>query len=290
MNVIEMKNVAKVYPKFTMFIENLEIPKGYITGIIGRNGAGKTTLIKSILGITEFDNKANGAYIKIFGKEMKDSEKELKNKIGVMWGQSGFYSGVKLKNMTKSISRFYSDWNENAYKEYIRRFDLDENKKYKELSMGMCARYSIALALSHNAELIVMDEPSSGLDPLAREELMNIFAELIEEKNISIVISTHITSDLDRMADYIILMDNGKVLINAPKDEILETHRIVKGGREDLTDEVKKLLVSYKINSYNFEGLTSKIDYMKKNYKNFVYEKPLIEDIMRFVNKEENNA
>lgn len=291
MNVIEMKNVTKVYPKFKMFIETLEIPKGYITGVIGRNGAGKTTLIKSILGITEFDNTENGAYIKIFGKEMKDCEKELKNKIGVMWGQSGFYANSKLKHMTKAISRFYSDWDENAYSEYIRRFDLDESKKYKELSMGMCARYSIALALSHNAELIVMDEPSSGLDPLAREELMNIFAELIEEKDISIVISTHITSDLDKMADYIVLMDNGGILLNAPKDEVLDTHRIVKGGREDLTDDVKKDLISYKASAYGFEGLTNNADLMKAKYKNFIYEKPLIEDIMRFFAKEaEHNA
>lgn len=286
MNVIEIKNAVKSYDKFSLNIENLEIPKGYITGIIGRNGAGKTTLIKSILGITEHDS----GEIKIFGKSMKGNERELKNKIGVMWGHSGFYAGVTLKRMTKMIKRFYSDWDETAYKNYIEKFELDESKKYKELSMGMCAKYSIAVALSHNAELIIMDEPSSGLDPIAREELMDIFSELIAEKEITIVISTHITSDLDRMADFIVMINDGKVLLNMPKDELIETHRIVKGNKEDLTDEVKKNLISYKISAYNFEGLTSNADYMKSNYKNFVYEKPIIEDIMRFMDRSENNA
>ncbi len=286
MNVITIKNAVKSYDKFSLNIENLEIQKGYITGIIGRNGAGKTTLIKSILGITEHDS----GEIKIFGKSMKGNEHELKNKIGVMWGHSGFYAGVTLKRMTKMIKRFYSDWDENAYKSYIEKFELDESKKYKELSMGMCAKYSIVLALSHNAELIIMDEPSSGLDPIAREELMDIFAELIAQKEITIVISTHITSDLDRMADYIVMIDGGKVLLNMPKDELIETHRIVKGGKDELTDDVKKHLVAYKINAYNFEGLTKEADYMKSNYKNFVYEKPIIEDIMRFMDRSENNA
>lgn len=286
MNVIEIKNAVKSYDKFSLNIENLEIPKGYITGIIGCNGAGKTTLIKSILGITEYDS----GEIKIFGKSMKGNEHELKNKIGVMWGHSGFYAGVTLKRMTKMIKRFYSDWDENAYKGYIEKFELDESKKYKELSMGMCAKYSIALALSHNAELIIMDEPSSGLDPIAREELMDIFSELIAQKEITIVISTHITSDLDRMADFIVMINGGKVLLNMPKDELIETHRIVKGGKDELTDEVKKHLISYKISAYNFEGLTSNADYMKSNYKNFVYEKPIIEDIMRFMDRSENNA
>lgn len=286
MNVITVKNAVKNYDKFSLNIDNLEIPKGYITGIIGRNGAGKTTLIKSILGITEHDS----GEIKIFGRIMKGNEHELKNKIGVMWGHSGFYAGVTLKRMTKMIKRFYSDWDENAYKSYIKKFELDESKKYKELSMGMCAKYSIALALSHNAELIIMDEPSSGLDPIAREELMDIFSGLIAEKEISIVISTHITSDLDRMADFIVMIDDGKAVLNMPKDEIIETHRIVKGSKDDLTDDVKKNFISYKISAYNFEGLTSKPDYMRSNYRNFVYEKPIIEDIMRFMNRSENNA
>ncbi len=286
MNVITIKNAVKSYDKFSLNIENLEIQKGYITGIIGRNGAGKTTLIKSILGITEHDS----GEIKIFGKSMKGNEHELKNKIGVMWGHSGFYAGVTLKRMTKMIKRFYSDWDENAYKSYIEKFELDESKKYKELSMGMCAKYSIVLALSHNAELIIMDEPSSGLDPIAREELMDIFAELIAQKEITIVISTHITSDLDRMADYIVMIDGGKVLLNMPKDELIETHRIVKGGKDELTDDVKKNLISYKISAYSFEGFTAKPDYMRSNYRNFVYEKPNIEDIMRFMDRSENNA
>lgn len=278
MNAITLKNVTKRYDKFTLENISLEIPKGYITGLIGRNGAGKTTLIKTILAFTDLD----GGEISVLGKNMAENEKELKNKIGIVIGDGAFYQGYRLKRMTKVISGFYDNWDQNAYNKYIARFGLDESKKIKELSTGMRAKYNIALALSHNAELIVMDEPSSGLDPLAREELMDIFAEMIEEREITVLISTHITSDLDRTADYIVMINDGKILFNTPKDELLEAHRIVKGGKDELTSEVKAALVEYKTGAYGFEGLTADGVNMKKKFPSLVYEKPMAEDIMRY--------
>ena len=278
MNAITLKNVTKRYDKFALENVNLEIPKGYITGLIGRNGAGKTTLIKTILGFTDFD----GGEISVLGKDMAKNEKELKNKIGIVIGDGAFYQGYRLKRMTKVISGFYDNWDQDAYNKYIARFGLDESKKIKELSTGMRAKYNIALALSHNAELIVMDEPSSGLDPLAREELMDIFAEMIDEREITVLISTHITSDLDRTADYIVMINDGKILFNTPKDELLDAHRIVKGGKDELTGEVRAALVEYKTGTYGFEGLTADGLNMKKKFPSLVYEKPTVEDIMRY--------
>ena len=275
---ITLKNVTKRYDKFALADINIEIPKGYIAGLIGRNGAGKTTLIKTLLGFNSFDS----GEIRIFGKDMAKNEKELKNKIGIVLENGAFYQGYRLSRMTKVISGFYDNWDWKTYNKYITRFGLDESKKIKELSTGMRAKYNIALALSHNAELIVMDEPSSGLDPLAREELMDIFAEMIAEQEITVLISTHITSDLDRTADYIVMINDGKILFNTPKDELVERHRIVKGGNGDLTEAVKASLVSYKNGMYGFEGLTADGTGMKRKFPELSYEKPTIEDIMRF--------
>lgn len=282
MNAVDVKNMVKRYDKFELSVDRLEIPSGCMTGIIGRNGAGKTTLIKSILGITEYDS----GNAEILGRPMDGNERELKKKIGIMWGRSGIYSNVRLKNITKAVKRFYDNWSDDTYEKLIKKFNLDESKKYRELSMGQCTVYNIALALSHNAEILIMDEPTAGLDPIVRSELMDVFAGIMEEKEVTVIISTHITSDLDRMADYIALIDNGKLIFNMPKDELVEGHRVVKGGADALTDDVKKNLISYKINAYNFEGLTANAGYMKSKYRDFVYEKPLIEDIMRFMTKE----
>ena len=168
----------------------------------------------------------------------------------------------------------------------MRRFGLDMGKKIKELSTGMREKFSIAAALSHGADLIIMDEPSSGLDPVARGELMDIFSEIISDEEKSVIISTHITSDLDRTADFIVMIDNGRLVFKLPKDELLETHRIVKGALSALTDDLKRSLVSYKQSSLGFEGLTASPDRKRE----LVYEKPSIEDIMRFYTKNPKGA
>lgn len=280
-SVISMKNVTKRYDGFCLDNISLEIPKGYITGIIGRNGAGKTTLINTILGVTSFEGS-----IRIFGKTMKESEIELKNRIGAALGGGFFYEGLTLRKTAELLKRFYKGWDDAVFEGYMRRFGLDMGKKIKELSTGMREKFSIAAALSHGAGLIIMDEPSSGLDPVARGELMDIFSEIISDEEKSVIISTHITSDLDRTADFIVMIDNGRLVFNLPKDELLETHRIVKGALSALTDDLKRSLVSYKRSSLGFEGLTASPDRKRE----LVYEKPSIEDIMRFYTKNPKGA
>lgn len=280
-SIISMQNVTKRYDKFCLDNISIEIPKGYITGIIGRNGAGKTTLINTILGITNF----NGS-IRIFGKTMNESEIELKNRIGAALGVGFFYEGLTLKKTAEILKRFYTDWDDRAFDSYIRRFGLDMRKKIKELSTGMREKFSIAAALSHNADLIIMDEPSSGLDPVARGELMDIFSDIIADEEKSVIISTHITSDLDKTADFIVMIDDGRLVFNLPKDELLESHRIVKGAANALTDDVKRTLISYKQGALGFEGLTAS----SERKRELVYEKPSIEDIMRFYTKNPKGA
>lgn len=274
-NAISINNLTKVYNGFTLGPVNIEIPEGYITGIIGRNGAGKSTLIESMTGVIPL----SGGSAEVLGMPLGGNEPRIKERLGIVLGGGKFYEGVTVQNMTKMIKRFYKNWDDAAFERYTRQFGIDEDKKIKELSTGLREKYNIALALSHNADIIIMDEPSSGLDPIARGELMDIFAEVIEDETKTIVLSTHITSDLDRIADYIIMIENGRILFSMPKDELLDTHRIVKGGVQDLTDEVKASLIAYKIGGHGFSGLTANAGELSGG---LLLEKPSVEDIMRF--------
>lgn len=289
MDAVNIKNLTKDFGGFAIRNLNLSIPQGYITGIIGKNGAGKTTIIKSILGMMPLDE----GEISVLGMPIEKNENAIKNKTGIVMDNGYFYETLSLLKMKNIISKFYTDWDENAFSYYMNYFQLPVQKKIKELSTGMRAKYNIALALSHNADLIIMDEPSSGLDPVAREELMDLLSELMQNEEKTVILSTHITSDLDRTADYIILVDCGEVLLHCPKDELLDTHRLVKGNPSQLSERVKKQLVSYKTNSYGFEALTNNVPLLRSlsNEYEFTFEKPTIEDILRFyVRKDGHHA
>ena len=275
---ISIKDLKKSYKDFDLSINELNIPKGCITGIIGRNGAGKTTLIKSILGVTPI----SGGDVKVLGTDLNGNEKYIKDRVGALI-DGGVYLNYRLKELGKNIGRFYSNWDNDIFMSYLDRFGLDPKKPLMVLSDGAKAKAKVAVALSHHADLIIMDEPSTGMDPVAREELMDLFAEKICEEA-TVVISTHTTSDLDRTADYIVMIHDGKVLFNRQKDELLEGCRVVKGAADALSDEVKSLLVSYKVGPYGFEALTEKPDELK-SLKDITFDKPKVEDIFRFYSK-----
>lgn len=276
MYAVEMKNVGKQYDAFSLQDVNLQIQRGYITGLIGRNGAGKTTLIKSILGMVRPDQGS----VTVFGKSMEQDEIELKNKLGIILGNGYFYEGLTLDATKNMLRRFYREWDEDVYQGYMKKFSLSGASKVKTLSTGMREKFSIAIALSHHADLLVMDEPAAGLDPVAREELMDILSEYMQDGDKTVLLSTHITSDLDRTADYIVLVDQGRILLDQPKDALLEGHRLVKGNLDQLTPDLKKQLISYKEGRYGFEGLAK-----GGVFGGLVTEKPMIEDIMRFYAK-----
>lgn len=281
-NVLEIKNLSKKYKNFTLNNINLTLDKGFIMGIIGENGAGKTTLIKLIMNLV---NKSGGS-IKVFGMDYIKNEKEIKDRIGFVYDQFYGYDYLSLQDNTNLLAPMYSKWNNEKYKYYINKFSLNEKQKLRELSKGMRMKYSLCLALSHGAELILMDEPTAGLDPIVRNELLDELQDLIYEENISVIISTHITSDLEKIADFITFIKEGEVIFSISKDEILEEFKIVKGKNEDLNEEVEKLFLGLRKNAYGFEGLTNKVHEIEEALKDkIVLESTSLEKIMLLYGK-----
>jgi len=250
MNVLEIKDLNKVYPGFQLKDINLSLEKGYIMGFIGENGAGKTTTLKSMLNITTKDSGS----VYIFEKDMNKHEIDIKQDIAFMSGDTMFFPRSRLYKITNIYKKFFTNWDDEIYNNYMHIFGLDPNKKVFELSQGMKMKYSLALALSHQAKLIILDEPTSGLDPVARDLLLEIFQSIVEDGEISILFSTHITSDLEKCADYITFIQNGKIIESSSKDDLLDHYRLVVGSKEILPG-VKDKLIAYKTNSFGFTGL-----------------------------------
>lgn len=280
MLALDIRNLSKTYPNFQLKDVTFQLEQGYIMGFIGANGAGKTTTIKSMLNLIHTDS----GEVRIFGKNIAEHELELKQDIGYAFGGIDFYTRSKIKTLTEVVKKFYSNWDDEIYSFYLRRFKLDENKKIVELSTGMRVKYSLALALSHGAKLLILDEPTSGLDPIARDDLLDLFQSLVAEGEISILFSTHITSDLEKCADYITYIHNGRIINSAEKEEFIDSYRLLNGSASQL-DQVKERLISYKTNSFGFTGLIHSEDFdpsldMKAT-------RPTLEEIMIYFAKQE---
>lgn len=275
-NVLEVCKLRKEYKQFKLDDVSFSLKEGCITGFIGINGAGKTTTIKSILGLVLKD----GGSIKLFGKEFEKNEKELKNRIGVVLDDGYFYENMTIREMKNVIAPAYSSWDEAAFKNYMSRFKLKSNQTIATLSKGMRMKYAIALALSHHADLLIMDEPTSGLDPLVRSELMDILLEFMKEEGKTVFFSTHITSDLDKVADELILINKGRIILSGEKDILLDTHGKVKGDKSMLNDYTRKLFLSLNETAFGFEGIAKDKDIVRENMKGVIIERPSIEDIM----------
>lgn len=280
MLALDVRHLNKSYPDFRLRDVSFQLEKGYIMGFIGANGAGKTTTIRSILNMT----KADSGEIHILGKDMATHELELKQQIGCAFGGVDFYSRSKLKTLTDVMKKFYANWDEAAYRKYLIRFKLDENRKVVQLSTGMRVKYGLALALSHGAKLLILDEPTSGLDPVARDDLLDLFQELIVDGEISILFSTHITSDLEKCADYITFIEDGRIVRSAEKEQFKESYRLLSGSESRL-GRVKERLISYKVNSFGFTGLIHAADLDPAADVNVAI--PSLEEIMIYFAKKE---
>jgi len=279
-NILEIKNLKKEYKNFTLKDVTFNLPYGYIMGLIGPNGAGKTTIIKLIMNLIA----KNEGIVEVFGKDNIKDEVEIKSKIGFVYDIPPFYEHLNLTQNKYIVSQFYSNWNEELFREYINRFDLDLSSKFKILSRGMKMKFQLAIALSHNADFIILDEPTSGLDPIFRRELLGIFSELIQSEKKSILFSTHITSDLERIADFITFINDGEIIFSEEKDIILETWGVVKGSNDILNEDLESLLYGIKKHEFGFEALTSKIrEVASVNKTDLKIEKPTLEDIMFFI-------
>jgi len=285
--ILEVKGLYKEFRDFTLKNIDMELGRGYIMGFIGPNGAGKSTTIKLIMNLL----KKDGGQIKIFGKDHVEHEQEIKNRIGFVFDENHFYEELTVSEMKWVVSRLYNKWDENAFKNYLRKFQLPENKKIKELSKGMKMKFSLAVALSHNAEFLIMDEPTSGLDPLIRSELLDILSEEIQDENKAVLFSTHITSDLDKIADYITLIDNGEIVFSTMKDDLLNNYGLVKGDKKVLSPEFRKMFIGLKANAFGFEGLVRDRKAVKRLFpENIIVEKPTLEEIMLYHTRRDINV
>lgn len=241
MSPLEVKGLCKRYPAFELSDVSFSLQEGRIVGLIGRNGAGKTTTLKSLLNFVHPDS----GEVKFFGMSFSEHELEIKKNIGFVSGGEVFYQRKKLSTITAVTRSFYPEWDEAAYKKYIKMFALDESKTPSQLSNGMKVKYSLALALSHHARLLILDEPTSGLDPVSRDDLLDVFLELSDE-GITILFSTHITSDLEKCADDIIYIKNGRVLADTSLKSFTESYKTLALSGEALTDELKGRLIGLK--------------------------------------------
>lgn len=286
-NILSVKNVNKKYKDFSLKDISFELKQGYIMGFVGPNGAGKTTIIKLIMNLIKKDSGS----IQIFGKDHIKNEKEIKDRIGFVYDENCFYEDFKLHEIRKIIAPFYSKWNDELFYKYIKQFDLPLDKKVKKLSKGMKMKFSIAMALSHDPDLIIMDEPTAGLDPVFRAQLLELLLELMQNENKSIFFSSHITSDLDKIADYITFIQDGEIIFSRSKDEIIETYAIVKGANDLLNADIKESFVNIDHNSFGFEALTVDIPSIQKKFgDSVIIERPSLQDIMVHINAARRKA
>lgn len=280
-NVLEINNITKDYKKFKIDNISFNLPKGYIMGFIGANGAGKTTTIKLILNMIKRDS----GEIKVFGLDNIREEERIKEQIGVVFDECYYLEDWTLNDVEKAVSMFYKNWNSSIYEKYLKEFNLARDKKVKDLSRGMKMKLMIAVAFSHEAKLLILDEPTSGLDPVARDEFLDILRDYIEDEEKSVIFSSHITSDIEKIADYITYINNGKIIFTGEKDEFLEKYCIIKGGKEDITESQKKEIIGLRIHSTGFEGLIE----LKKAVgfsSKVIIEKASLDEIMIYMNKE----
>ena len=236
MNTLEVRNLCKVYPAFTLQDVSFSVPAGSVTGLVGRNGAGKSTTLKSLLGLVHPD----GGEVRFCGMDTAENEKAFKEEIGVVLGGIDFYPKKKLKIITAVTKKFYVNWDEEAYRRYMALFALDEQKRVDQLSNGMRVKYLIALALSHHAKLLILDEPTSGLDPVSRDELVQLFKALVADGQRSVLFSTHITSDLEKCADAIVYIKDGKVYQAASMQEFMSTNADKGATLEDIIVTIER--------------------------------------------------
>lgn len=285
-NAIDIKNLTKIYgDKFQLGTIDLEIPGGIIAGLIGENGAGKTTLIKSLLGII---NKNSGE-ISIFGKDITKYEAEIKQDIGVVLDNTFFPETLNAGDINLSMKGIFKNWDSELFFRYLDEFKLTRNKNIKSMSKGMRKKLEIATALSHHPKLLLLDEPTSGLDPIVRNEVLDIFLKFIKDDEHTILFSTHITSDLEHIADQIIFIDNGRKILDKSRDEIIDNYGILKCDIDYFPQIDSSDIINYRKNKYGYEILVNDRQTASRKYNGCVIEKITLEDLMVLTIKGENN-
>lgn len=277
--IIETEQIVKGYKQFALGPISLNVPRGYITGLIGANGAGKSTLIRLLMGMS----LPRAGSVRLFGRDVAMHPADVKGRIGYVPDHSAFYEHLTIASMKRIYAPFYRQWDEVQFQQYLQRFELSPKAKIRGLSTGMRMKFALALALSHHAELLIMDEPTSGLDPVFRRELLEILRELMINENMTILFSTHITSDLERIADYIAFMQQGKLVFNESRETLLERYVVVRGGQELLDTDIRRTFIGFRETDVGFEGLMDGRDQARQLFSGLArIESATLEDIMYF--------
>ncbi|MDO4535440.1 MAG: ABC transporter ATP-binding protein [Clostridium perfringens] len=280
---IEVEKLNKEYKKFKLDNVSFKIPKGTIMGFIGENGAGKSTTIKAILNLIKKDSGS----IKILGEEVIGDAREVKENLGIVLDGGNFHEKLNIKSINKIMKNIYKRWDENDFYRYIKRFNIDDSKRIEEFSKGMKMKLSIAVALSHNAKILILDEATSGLDPVVRDEILDIFMEFIQDEENTILISSHITSDLEKIADYITFIHDGKILFSENKDKLIYEMGIVKCTESEFENIEKEDRTYYRKGAFSYEVLIKDRVKFSKKYPKLIIDNSNIEEIMLFYIKGE---
>jgi ABC-2 type transport system ATP-binding protein len=287
-NILEVRGLCKDYGTFKLRDVSFGLPRGYIMGFVGPNGAGKTTTIKLILDVI----KADAGSVRVFNaadrpeKVNAVGERETENaeRIGVVMDAPMYVEDWTLTDVEKAVAPFYTRWDAGTYKRLLAKFGLDAKKKVKELSRGMKVKLQIAVAFSHDASLLILDEPTSGLDPVARDEICDLLREFVIDESHSVLFSTHITSDLEKVADYITFILDGRIIFYGSKDDLLAKYSLVKGGLNEITAEQKKQIIGLREHRTGFEGMIETAD-IRKFPRGLMYEEITLDEIIIFMNK-----
>ena len=283
-NILEIRGLCKSYGDFALKDVTFSLPKGYIMGFVGQNGSGKTTTIRSILNMAKTDS----GKISVFGLDSVTDTIQIKERLGVVFDSLYLAENLNAKMIEKQLKPFYKNWDSEEYYRRLKDFDLPADKKVGEFSKGMKMKFMVAVALSHKAELIILDEPTSGLDPVARDELLDILAEYIEDENCGVLFSTHITADVERIADFVTILHNGRIWFTGEKDELTEKYAVIKGAAEDIPAGLKEKMIGFHDYRNGFEALIQTDD-LAGLPAALEYEKASIDEILVYIAKEDKN-
>ena len=283
-NALTVSGLTKKYKEFTLSDISFEVPQGTIVGLIGENGAGKSTTLNAILGLIHKDR----GEISILGSPIEELQPEVKENIGVVFDGTNFSEELTPKRLNKVLKGIYVSWDEDYFFSLLKKLSLPTAKKIKSFSKGMKAKLSIAVAFAHHPKLLILDEATSGLDPIVRDDILDMFLDFVQDEENSILVSSHITSDLEKVADYIVFIHEGRLIFSKPKDELLESYGIVKCGAAQFDALDKQDIITYRKQDYEWQVLVADRRGAEKKYPKAMVIPATIDEIMLLYVRGEN--